>query len=263
MTRKMKSPALVSLGLVEAGLIKTVLRDSASGAMASVTPLHTAPSTTGVAAAAMILLNADNPSATRHRSSSTSSCSFRPPMPPVALISSTASPAASRGGVPQCAASPDKGSTAPMVMTSLSAAAGLGNMTPQMLIAKAVLRTAATVGRSNTQRARPMELRDPKRAGCRPRPLARDMRGGRDKRNLGDQLLDDGAAERAEVLGYQNEGARSADHIVLIVFFETAGRICVLGIPGYRPIAENDETIDDNSLGERLVAGELHVAAGI
>jgi hypothetical protein len=93
--------------------------------------------------------------------------------------------------------------------------------------------------------------------------LARNTRGGRDKRNLGDQLLDDGAAERAEVLGYQNEGTRSADHIVLIIFFETAGRICVLGIPGYRPIAENDETIDDNSLGERLVAGELHVAAGI
>src|SRR5271165_3767076 len=257
MIRKVKSPALVSLGLVEAGLIKTVLRDSASGAMARVTPLHTAPSMTGGAAAAMILLNADTPSATRHRSSSTSSCSFRAPMPPAALIWSMASSAPFLGGIPQCAASPDKGSTAPMVMTSLSAAAGLRNMTPQMPIAMAVLRTATIIGCSSI---RTIERRDLTRAAS----LTRSMRGGGgDKRNLGNQFLDDGAAERVEVLGDQNEGAGSADHIVLIVFFETAGWICVLCIPGHRPIAENDETVDDNSLGERLVAGELHVAAGI
>jgi hypothetical protein len=42
MTRKMKSPAPVSFGLVEAGLIKTTLRVSAWGAMAKVTLLQPA-----------------------------------------------------------------------------------------------------------------------------------------------------------------------------------------------------------------------------
>src|ERR1700738_3553249 len=83
----MKSPAPVSFGLVEAGLIRTTLRDWTSGASARVTPLHTAPSTaTGGFALAMIVLNAKTPSAGLHRSSSTTTARLRPRMPPATLI---------------------------------------------------------------------------------------------------------------------------------------------------------------------------------
>src|SRR3954469_18441953 len=60
---------------------------------------------------------------------------------------------------------------------------------------------------------------------------ARDgARWRRMKRDLGDHLLDDGAAEGIEVFGHQDECARAADDIVLVVFLESAWRIGMLGV---------------------------------
>src|SRR5262249_14431274 len=63
-----------------------------------------------------------------------------------------------------------------------------------------------------------------------------DMRRAREPGNFGDQFLDDGAAERVEVLGHQNERARAADDVVLIVFLEAARRVGVLGVTRNRPV---------------------------
>src|SRR5262245_34712415 len=58
-------------------------------------------------------------------------------------------------------------------------------------------------------------------AGMRQRVSAHDdMRRRRERGNFGDQFLDDGTAERVEVLGHQNERARTADNVVLIVLLE-------------------------------------------
>jgi hypothetical protein len=121
----MKSPASVTFGLVEAGLIKTVRPASASGATAKVTPLHTGPRNTAGLAVAMILLKAEMPSGGWQRSSSIMSASLRPPIPPARLTSSTAISAALRGGMPQCAASPVNGNRAPMMIGALSDAADI------------------------------------------------------------------------------------------------------------------------------------------
>src|SRR5262245_66141206 len=67
-------------------------------------------------------------------------------------------------------------------------------------------------------------------ADLRQRVSAHDMRHRRERGNLRDQFLDDGAPERVEVLGHQNEGTRAADNIVLIVFLEAARRVGMLGI---------------------------------
>src|SRR5262245_43124823 len=77
------------------------------------------------------------------------------------------------------------------------------------------------------------------------------------QRDLGDHFLDDGAAERVEVLGYQDERARAADDSGLIIFLEPAGRVGVLGIPGHRAVAQDDETVDDDALGDGLVAASF------
>src|SRR5215471_16733811 len=44
----------------------------------------------------------------------------------------------------------------------------------------------------------------------------------REQRDLGDQLLENGAAERVEVLRHQDKGAGAADDVVLIIFIEPA-----------------------------------------
>ena len=90
-----------------------------------------------------------------------------------------------------------------------------------------------------------------------------DVRRRRQEGNLGDQLLDDRPAERVEILRHQDECAGAADDVVLVVFLEPAGRVGVLGVPGHRPVAENDQAVDDDALGERLVAREPDVTAGI
>ena len=89
------------------------------------------------------------------------------------------------------------------------------------------------------------------------------LRRGRERGNLGDQFLDDGAAERVEVLGHQNERARAADHVVLVVFLEAARRIGMLGVPRHRPVAQDDEPIDDDPFGNGLIARKLYVTARI
>src|SRR5262245_59864670 len=93
--------------------------------------------------------------------------------------------------------------------------------------------------------------------------MRRWIRCRRERGNLGDQFLDDGAAERVEVLGHQNERARAADNVVLVVFLEAARRIGMLGVPRHRPVAQDDVPIDDDPFGNGLVAGKLHVAARI
>src|SRR5215831_10448611 len=86
-------------------------------------------------------------------------------------------------------------------------------------------------------------------AGMRQRVSAHDdMRRRRERGNFGDQFLDDGTAERVEVLGHQNERARAADNVVLIVLLETARGVGVFGIPRHRPVAQDDESIDDDPL---------------
>src|SRR5262249_36132326 len=91
--------------------------------------------------------------------------------------------------------------------------------------------------------------------------MRRGMRCRRERGNLGDQLLDDGAPERVEVLGHQNERARAADNVVLVVFLEAARRIGMLGVPRHRPVAQDDEPIDDDPFGNGLIARKLYVTA--
>src|SRR5258707_14471211 len=67
--------------------------------------------------------------------------------------------------------------------------------------------------------------------------------------NLGDQLADHGLAEAVEIVDRQSERAGTADHVVLVVFEETAGRVGV-----QREIApllgsaaiEDGEAVDDH-----------------
>ena len=48
-----------------------------------------------------------------------------------------------------------------------------------------------------------------------------------------------------------------------VVVRKPAGRIGVLGIPGHRPLAQDHQSVDGDACGDRLVAGERDVAAGI
>src|SRR5208282_4860560 len=72
--------------------------------------------------------------------------------------------------------------------------------------------------------------------------------------HLGDHLLDDGLAERVEVFRHQDEGAGAADDIVAIIILQAARWIGVVGIPSQRRVAENDETVDGDALGNGSVA---------
>jgi hypothetical protein len=86
---------------------------------------------------------------------------------------------------------------------------------------------------------------------------------GRERGGLGDQLLNDCASERIEILRHQHERARTADDIFLIIFVQAAGRVGVLGIPGHRPVAQDQKSINDNAFGNRLVTRQLDIASGI
>src|SRR5437899_2097671 len=69
--------------------------------------------------------------------------------------------AALRGGIPQCAASPVNGSTAPIVIEAFSAAAGIAfqDKAPQVLSAHAIFRTTVPIGRLVIRRA-PLAMAD-------------------------------------------------------------------------------------------------------
>src|SRR5262245_53794293 len=98
-------------------------------------------------------------------------------------------------------------------------------------------------------------------AGMRQRVSAHDdMRRRRKRGNFGDQFLDDGTAERVEVLGHQNESDLAAYDDVLRGLLETARGVGVYGIPQHRPVAHDDESIDDDPLCNRLVAGKFYIA---
>src|SRR5947207_11603023 len=72
----------------------------------------------------------------------------------------------------------------------------------------------------------------------------RARRRARQQGDLGDELLDDGTAERVEIFGHEDERAGTADDIVLIIFLKATGRVSMLGIPRHRPIAQDDKPID-------------------
>jgi hypothetical protein len=101
---------------------------------------------TGGLAVDLILFNAATPSAGWHRSSSIISPNVRPSTPPARLISSTANSAPLRAGIPQCAASPVNGSTAPIVIGPFSAAMDMevSHARPQALAQTAAKAAAAT-----------------------------------------------------------------------------------------------------------------------
>src|SRR5262249_52989748 len=70
--------------------------------------------------------------------------------------------------------------------------------------------------------------------------------------DLGDHFLNGGGAERMNALRRHDEGAGTADHIVAVIVLEPAGRIGVIGIPGQRRFAQDDEPVDGNPLGNRF-----------
>ena len=84
-----------------------------------------------------------------------------------------------------------------------------------------------------------------------------------DLRHLGDHFFDDRFAERIEMPRHQHECAGAADDIVAIVIFQPARRIGVVGISGERRFAEDNQAVDGNALGQRLVARQRRLAAGI
>src|SRR5262249_7497346 len=53
----------------------------------------------------------------------------------------------------------------------------------------------------------------------------RARRRPRQQGDLGDEFLDDSAAERVEVLGDEDERARTANDVVLVIFFEATRRV--------------------------------------
>src|SRR5712691_10049204 len=71
------------------------------------------------------------------------------------------------------------------------------------------------------------------------------------RRDLGDQLLEDGLAERLVVLGGDHEGAGAADHAVVVVAVE-------IGLE-----REDRQAVDADAGGNRLVACERHWTASI
>src|SRR6266700_6843897 len=98
-------------------------------------------------------------------------------------------------------------------------------------------------------------------ASFRGKPSPRALIAG----DLGNHLLHDGAAEGLEILRHDDEGPGAPNDVVAIVFLQSAGRIDMLDIPDeWNPrVAENRQAVDRDALRDRLVAGELHVAAGI
>ena len=70
-------------------------------------------------------------------------------------------------------------------------------------------------------------------------------------------------AERAEVLRHHHERARAADDVVAVVFLEAAGRIGVLGDARVLQLGQDRDPVDHDALGDRLIAGRLHVATRI
>src|SRR5262249_3848996 len=86
-------------------------------------------------------------------------------------------------------------------------------------------------------------------SGMRQRVSAHDdMRRRRERGNLGDLSLGGRTAERFEFLAPKNDRPRTADNVVLIVLLEAARGVGVLGIPRHRPLAQDDESIDDDAL---------------
>src|SRR5205814_4061666 len=105
------------------------------------------------------------------------------------------------------------------------------------------------------------------RGGTRRRRRAASLQGRVTQRarlrDLRDQLVDQGLAERVEILRHQHERAGAAHHVLTIIMVEPARRIGVLGVPCQRSLAANDEAVDGDAFGERLVARARDVAAAI
>ena len=81
--------------------------------------------------------------------------------------------------------------------------------------------------------------------------------------DLGDQLLGQRPAERFVAFGDDGEGPEAADDVVLEVFLQAARRIGVLGAERFGKRRQDDQGVDGDALGQRLVAGIGDRPAGI
>src|SRR5215813_5072738 len=69
--------------------------------------------------------------------------------------------------------------------------------------------------------------------------------------DLGAQFVVDCLAERAEILRHHHEGSGAADHVVAVIGIKATRRIGVK-VPLF---AQDDETVNGDPFGKRLVAG--------
>jgi hypothetical protein len=88
-----------------------------------------------------------------------------------------------------------------------------------------------------------------------PEPKSQPIRSPRRIRgDLGTQFVDDCLAERAEILRHHHEGSRAAaDHVVALIGIKATRRIGVKVIQ-WSSFAQDDETVDGDPFGKRLVA---------
>src|SRR6516162_9123230 len=82
-------------------------------------------------------------------------------------------------------------------------------------------------------------------------------------RDLRDQLLGDGVAEGIEVLCDRDERAGAANDVVAIVVCKPARRADVAGIEVGLRLAQDDEPVDRDALGDRYIPCHSRLAAGI
>jgi hypothetical protein len=77
--------------------------------------------------------------------------------------------------------------------------------------------------------------------------------------DLGAQFVEDCLAERAEILRHHHKGSRATDHVVAVIGIKATRRIGVEVLL----FAHDDETVDGDPFGKRLVARFSDSAAGI
>ena len=80
--------------------------------------------------------------------------------------------------------------------------------------------------------------------------------------DLACQFLNQSIAERANIFGYHDEGARPANDIAAIIFLQPLGWTGVLGIGG-RDVGQDDEALDGDPFCRCFVPSHCNAAPGV
>src|SRR5215208_5595240 len=83
------------------------------------------------------------------------------------------------------------------------------------------------------------------------------------KRNLPNQLMDQGVPERIDVLRGGDKGAGAADDVVSVVVRKRAWSVGVIGLRGSLSLRHDDEPIGRDSLCDRVLPRRSDIATGI